>query len=54
MPPGIRLERRRCGRALPGWVASVVFCGPAVLLYIGFMVLPAVLGGYYSLTRWSG
>lgn len=35
-------------------LASLVLCGPAVLLYGGFVVLPAVLGFAYSLTDWSG
>ena len=37
-----------------GWLASVILCGPAVLLYAGFMVLPAILGFAYSLTDWTG
>jgi len=35
-------------------MTSVVFCGPAVLLYGGFVILPAVLGFTYSLTNWNG
>ena len=37
-----------------GWLASLVLCGPAVLLYGTFVVLPAVLGFAYSLTDWTG
>jgi len=33
---------------------SLILCGPAVLLYGGFIVFPAVLGFAYSLTDWSG
>lgn len=33
---------------------SLVLCGPAVILYGGFVVLPAILGFAYSLTRWTG
>ena len=33
---------------------SVVFCGPAVALYVGFVILPAILGFTYSLTDWNG
>jgi ABC-type sugar transport system permease subunit len=33
---------------------SAVFCGPAVVLYGGFIVLPAILGFAYSLTNWTG
>lgn len=34
--------------------ASVVLCGPAVALYGGFIVLPALLGFGYSFTDWTG
>jgi len=47
-----RHRKRRAGAE--DWVASLVLCGPAVLLYGGFVVLPAVLGFAYSLTDWSG
>ncbi|HPO16496.1 MAG TPA: sugar ABC transporter permease [Candidatus Hydrogenedentes bacterium] len=35
-------------------LASLILCGPAVLLYGGFIVLPAILGFAYSLTNWTG
>jgi raffinose/stachyose/melibiose transport system permease protein len=35
-------------------LASIVLCGPAVALYAGFIVLPAILGFAYSLTDWTG
>ena len=35
-------------------VASLILCGPAVVLYGGFIVLPAFLGFAYSLTNWTG
>jgi len=34
--------------------ASLILCGPAVLLYAGFIIFPAILGFAYSLTNWSG
>ncbi len=34
--------------------ASLILCGPAVVLYAGFIVFPAFLGFAYSLTNWSG
>ena len=37
-----------------GWRASLILCGPAVVLYGMFVVLPAVLGFAYSLTDWTG
>lgn len=47
----VRARRRK---ALSGAVASLILCGPAVGLYAGFIVLPAILGFAYSLTNWSG
>ena len=37
-----------------GWLASLILCGPAVVLYGTFVVLPAILGFAYSLTDWTG
>jgi ABC-type sugar transport system permease subunit len=34
--------------------ASLILCGPAVVLYGGFIVFPAILGFAYSLTNWNG
>ena len=34
--------------------SSVILCGPAVALYVGFVVVPAALGFAYSFTRWTG
>jgi raffinose/stachyose/melibiose transport system permease protein len=45
---------RRAGRGWHAWWASVILCGPAVVLYAGFVVLPAVLGFAYSFTDWTG
>lgn len=43
-------RRGRRGQAL----TSVVLCGPAVLLYGAFVLVPAAIGFAYSLTAWSG
>ncbi len=32
----------------------MVLCGPAIVLYAGFIVLPTILGFAYSLTDWTG
>lgn len=34
--------------------ATLVLIGPAILLYGGFLVLPAILGFGYSFTNWNG
>ena len=44
----------RARRRLRGALVSVLFCGPAVVLYAGFVILPAILGFTYSLTDWNG
>ena len=44
----------RLRNAVGDSLASAVLCGPAVVLYAGFVVLPAVLGFAYSLTDWTG
>jgi raffinose/stachyose/melibiose transport system permease protein len=42
--------RHRASRLL----VSVCFVGPALLLYGGFIVLPAIIGFGYSLSDWNG
>lgn len=33
---------------------SLIFCGPAVTLYVAFMIVPAVLGFGYAFMHWNG
>ena len=47
-------QRRRRAKAWGNVLASLILCGPAVLLYAGFVVLPALMGFGYSLTDWTG
>lgn len=47
-------NRHRVRSVLRDCAASLVLCGPAVALYAGFIILPAVLGFAYSLTDWTG
>ncbi|MBI5834718.1 MAG: sugar ABC transporter permease [Armatimonadetes bacterium] len=35
-------------------LVSLVFCGPAIALYLAFVIGPALLGFAYGLTDWSG
>lgn len=44
-------RRKRGGRNV---LAYLILIGPALVLYVGFMVVPALMGGYYSLTDWNG
>ena len=48
--PAPAVTRRR---ASP-WLFSFIMCGPAVLLYGGFIFIPAILGFGYSFTDWTG
>ncbi len=45
---------RKTRKAIRESAATLVLCGPALLLYAGFMVFPAILGFAYSLTDWTG
>jgi len=44
----------RFRRRVRSSLVSLLFCGPAVFLYAGFVILPAILGFTYSLTDWNG
>ena len=33
---------------------SAAFLSPAMVLYVGFVILPIAMSIYYSLTKWSG
>lgn len=46
-------SRGRSARLREG-VSSAVLCGPAAVLYVGFVVIPALIGFAYSFTDWSG
>ena len=48
------LSRLQSCRRLRRAMTSALFCGPALLLYTGFVIVPAVLGFTYSLTDWNG
>ncbi len=45
---------RRARKVIHESLASLVLCGPALFLYAGFIVTPAILGFAYSLTDWTG
>ena len=48
------LAHKTAGRHMRSALASLILCGPAVALYGGFIVVPAILGFAYSLTDWTG
>ncbi len=49
-----RRSRARRVRTLRECLTSAAFCGPALVLYLGFFILPAVMGFGYSFTNWTG
>ena len=54
---GLRAETRRPNavrKHLREAGVSIILCGPAVALYGGFIVFPAILGFAYSFTDWTG
>ena len=33
---------------------SILFSSPALIIYVGFMIIPIFLAGYYGMLRWDG
>ncbi|MEO8528625.1 MAG: sugar ABC transporter permease [Pseudolysinimonas sp.] len=50
-PASIRTRRSRVIRSR---VEIALLTGPAVLVFIGFVILPVILAAYYSLFNWNG
>src|SRR4051794_18329012 len=60
--------RTRAGSALPGWsrprrrgrsswrkrAELAILLGPAVVLFVGFVLIPIIVAVYYSAYQWSG
>ena len=51
-PPPVRPRRRGIGWAQRLEIA--VLSGPAILVFIGFVIVPVVLAAYYGFYRWKG
>jgi raffinose/stachyose/melibiose transport system permease protein len=51
--PSARPARRRTRRARTR-LELVVLLGPALLLFVGFVLVPIGIAGYYSVYNWSG
>ena len=49
--PGGRYRRRRILRK---WTELVILLGPGIVLFLGFVIAPIVIGAYYSLYSWNG
>ena len=64
--PGIRVRGGSGGQALPplrprrrgiGWAQRleiVALSGPAILMFVGFVIFPVLLAAYYGFYRWKG
>jgi raffinose/stachyose/melibiose transport system permease protein len=47
----------RSGRRGTGWAQRLeiaVLSGPALLMFLGFVIVPVVMAGYYGFYRWKG
>ncbi|MEU8660877.1 sugar ABC transporter permease [Actinoplanes philippinensis] len=51
-PPPARPRRRGIGWAQRLEIAAL--SGPAVLMFVGFVITPVILAGYYGFYRWKG
>lgn len=50
-PPTRPRGRRRDGRK---WLEIALFAGPALLVFVGFVILPVALAAVYSFFNWNG
>jgi len=51
-PPPLRARRRGIGWAQRLEIAAL--SGPAILMFVGFVILPVLLAAYYGFYRWKG
>ena len=50
-PPAHTRKRRTDGRK---WLEIALFAGPALIVFVGFVILPVVLAAVYSFFNWNG
>ena len=51
-PPPVRARRRGIGWAQR--LEIVALSGPAILMVVGFVIVPVLMAGYYGFYRWKG
>ena len=51
-PPPVRARRRRIGWAQRLEIAAL--SGPAILMFVGFVIFPVLMAAYYGFYRWKG
>jgi raffinose/stachyose/melibiose transport system permease protein len=53
-PPPATPERRRRRGTVRERLEIALFTGPALIVFLGFVILPVVLAAFYSLYNWNG
>ena len=53
-PPARPRSRRRRGLGWSGRLEVLLLAGPAVVFFVGFVILPVLMAAYYGFFRWSG
>ncbi|MGP3535946.1 carbohydrate ABC transporter permease [Microbacterium sp. RD1] len=53
-PPSVPRARRRRGLGWPGRLEVLLMAGPAVLFFVGFVIVPVIMAAYYGFFRWAG
>ncbi len=53
-PPGRTARDARRSRDLQKWLEIALFAGPALVVFVTFVILPVVLAGVYSFYNWNG
>ena len=51
-PPGP--ARRRRGLGWGGRLEVLILVGPALIFFVGFVIFPVIMAGYYGFFKWSG
>jgi ABC-type sugar transport system permease subunit len=49
-----RQRRARRGLGWPGRIEIAILAGPAVIVFIGFVILPVAMAAFYGFYRWGG
>jgi multiple sugar transport system permease protein/raffinose/stachyose/melibiose transport system permease protein len=53
-PAPVPRRRTARGRAGRKWLEILLLAGPAVLVFLSFVIFPVILAGYYGFFRWKG
>ena len=47
-------QRKNKGLGRQGLLEVTVLAGPAIVLFVGFVIFPVIMAGYYGFFRWNG